>query len=50
MYEGQFSFGKKHGPGKLTKGGLIKSIPESFEGEQPQLEMIEGVWENDELV
>ena len=44
MYDGLFMFGKKHGAGKLTK--CHTSSTES----EHQIDIIEGVWENDELV
>ena len=40
MYEGQFQLGKKHGRGRLTK------IPQPEQG-QTEIQVIEGVWEND---
>ena len=49
MYEGKFMFGKKHGPGKLTKCQQTTSAS-GEQSQEPQIEIIEGVWENDMLV
>ena len=43
MYEGSFRFGKKSGKGRLTRCN-----PNSESNTKP--EIIEGVWQDDELV
>ena len=43
MYEGRFRFGKRDGQGRLTRCNM--------KGESnSQPEILEGIWENDEIV